>query len=85
MVVSNFGKANALACTKEVCRYLTELGAAVMMSEEALFAALVEEHAAAAERASEDGIYRDMIKAQLQPENWKILKLNNLNINTYKI
>ena len=55
------------------------------MSEEALFAALVEEHAAAAERASEDGIYRDMIKAQLQPENWKILKLNNLNINTYKI
>ncbi len=35
MVVSNFGKANALACTKEVCRYLTELGAAVMMSEEA--------------------------------------------------
>jgi len=50
----------------------------VMMSEEALFAALVEEHAAAAERASEDGIYRDMIKAQLQSENWKILKLNNL-------
>ena len=49
-----------------------------MMSEEALFAALVEEHAAAAERANEDGIYRDMIKAQLQSENWKILKLNNL-------
>ena len=44
----------------------------VMMSEEALFAALVEEHAAAAERANEDGIYRDMIKAQLQSENWKI-------------
>ena len=49
-----------------------------MMSEEALFAVLVEEHAAAAERANEDGIYRDMIKAQLQSENWKILKLNNL-------
>ena len=49
-----------------------------MMSEEALFAALVEEHAAAAERSNEDGIYRDMIKAQLQSENWKILKLNNL-------
>lgn len=43
-----------------------------------MFAALVEEHAAAAERANEDGIYRDMIKAQLQSENWKILKLNNL-------
>ena len=33
-----------------------------------MFAALVEEHAAAAERANEDGIYRDMIKAQLQSQ-----------------
>ena len=46
-----------------------------MMSEEALFAALVEEHAAAAERASEDGIYRDNDQgtaAVRKLENFKI-------------